>query len=262
MSSTTMNDRAGCSSTKTTQKKLCRWSLLISVDAKALEWNVAVYLSQDPVGLQEIRDGVDAHNVNQSEFGLPDRLIAKRYLFRQIFGGSAWSYANDPDFMLVSDDMDFWQSVIDRSYKKYSRLFIGWHDELIANLGKTDGIYESLSGRYYKFERHTNRDGGLEWPKTQVFNYPVQGLAADIIMLARISLRNRMRAKGYKSLLINTIHDSIQVDAIPEEWYNICMELKSVFEDLPKNFERMFGVEYNLPLRCEITLEDGTEWQP
>jgi DNA polymerase I len=237
--------------------------LLISVDAKALEWNVAVFLSQDPIGLQEIRDGVDAHSNNQKEFQLPSRLIAKKFLFRQIFGGSAYAYANDPDFIPTSDDIDFWQAVIDRAYKKYSGLFIDWHGKLWEEVPKNGGIYESISGRFYRYQLYENKwNGAMEWPRTQILNYPVQGLAADIVMLARISLWNRMRRKGYKSLLINTIHDSIQVDCLPEEWYNICMELQNVFDDLPKNFERMFGVEYNLPLRCEITLEDGTEWRP
>lgn len=58
--------------------------MLLKVDAKALqlEWRVAVELSGDKVGLQEILDGVDSHADNQQRFGLPSRLIAKTYLFR------------------------------------------------------------------------------------------------------------------------------------------------------------------------------------
>lgn len=74
-------------------------------------------------------------------------------------------------------------------------------------------------------------------------------------MLARITLADIMKEKGYKSLLVNTIHDSIEVDALPEEWYNISIDMKNVFEDLPENFERSFGVPYNVPLRCEISLD-------
>jgi DNA polymerase I len=236
--------------------------LLISVDAKALEWNVAVYLSQDPVGMQEILDGVDIHAVNQERFGLPKRVYAKIFIFRQIFGGSAWAYANDPDYMGVSDSVDFWQKVIDQAYEKYSGLFVRWHGELWENVPKNGGIYESISGRVYKYQLYKNQwTGAMEWPRTQILNYPVQGLAADIVMLARISLYNRMKAKGYKSLLINTIHDSILLDCVEDEWYNICIELQNVFKDLPKNFEKMFGVPYNLPLRCEITLENGEEFK-
>ena len=73
-------------------------------------------------------------------------------------------------------------------------------------------------------------------------------------MLARIDLFRRFKEKGYKSLLVNTIHDSIEVDALSNEWYNISVDMKSVFADLPNLFEKNFGVPYNLPLRCELKL--------
>lgn len=74
-------------------------------------------------------------------------------------------------------------------------------------------------------------------------------------MLARIALYEKFVEKHYKSLLVNTIHDSIEVDATPDEWYNISMDMKDVFANLPSNFEKQFGVPYNLPLRCEIKLD-------
>lgn len=55
---------------------------LINVDAKHLDWTTAVYLSQDEVGIREIKEGFDLHTDNQKVFGLPSRLIAKIFLFR------------------------------------------------------------------------------------------------------------------------------------------------------------------------------------
>ena len=58
--------------------------MLLKADAKALqlEWRVAVELSGDKVGLEEIINGYDAHEDNRQRFGLPSRLIAKTLLFR------------------------------------------------------------------------------------------------------------------------------------------------------------------------------------
>ena len=56
--------------------------MLVQCDASALEIRVAAFLSQDPVLIQEIRDGVDLHTDNQQRFGLPSRLIAKVLNFR------------------------------------------------------------------------------------------------------------------------------------------------------------------------------------
>ena len=53
---------------------------------------------------------------------------------------------------------------------------------------------------------------------TQIKNYPVQGFAtADIVPLACINIYNLMKEKKVKSLLINTVHDSIIADVYPGE---------------------------------------------
>lgn len=228
----------------------------VSCDAKALEWNVAAFLSQDKLAIQEIIDGVDLHSDNQHRFELPDRRIAKIFLFRLIYGGSCWSYALDPDFNWVSRDPAFWQRIIDETYGKYQGLQ-RWHNQLVSGVHST-GRYESPTGRIYLFEPYKDKRGVWKWPDTTILNYPVQGLAADILMLARIHLYARLRAKEYRSLLVNTIHDSIEVDSPEDEWYNISTEMKNVFADLPAIFEEAFGVKYNIPLRCEIKL-NGVE---
>jgi DNA polymerase I-like protein with 3'-5' exonuclease and polymerase domains len=55
---------------------------LVQADAVGLEIRVAAFLSQDPVLLTELRDGLDIHTDNQTRFGLPSRLIAKIFVFR------------------------------------------------------------------------------------------------------------------------------------------------------------------------------------
>ena len=72
--------------------------MLLNADAKQLEWICAAYLSQDKVAIKEILGQIDQHKDNQKRFGLPSRLIAKTFVFRLIYGGGAYSYANDPNF--------------------------------------------------------------------------------------------------------------------------------------------------------------------
>ncbi len=96
--------------------------MLIQGDASALEWRCAAFLSQDKVAYEEIWNNVDQHTDNQTRFGLPSRLIAKTFVFRLIYGGSAYSYANDPNFAEVSKSEKFWQGVIDEFYNKYKGL--------------------------------------------------------------------------------------------------------------------------------------------
>lgn len=76
--------------------------MIIQADAKGLETYCVAYLSQDQVLMKELIEGLDVHGSNQEAFGLPSRLIAKVFVFRLIYGGSAYSYAHDPDFMGVT----------------------------------------------------------------------------------------------------------------------------------------------------------------
>lgn len=246
--------------------------MIISVDHKGLEWVTAVYLSQDKVGMKEIWDGADQHEDNRARFGLPTRLIAKTFLFRLIYGGSAFSYANDPEFSGVSNDPAFWEGVISEFYRKYEGL-AAWHQLLLKTVGAT-GTYESPSGRIYKFEPYKAGNGEWKLPRTKILNYPVQGLGADIVMLSRISLWNKLRRHRDEGLvdlsqvkLVNTVHDDIWLDTLEtflkgidfqgNPCYNICSTIKSVFEDLPQNFERAFKQPFNLPTRYEIKTLTG-----
>ena len=87
---------------------------IVQTDTKSLEWATYLYLSQDPVGIEEwhgvLNDPTknDIHRANEQAFKLPSRLIAKVFLFRWIYRGSAYAYSKDPDFMPVSRKVDFW----------------------------------------------------------------------------------------------------------------------------------------------------------
>ena len=248
--------------------------MIISVDHKQLEWVSAAYLSQDPVAMQEIWDGVDLHAENQARFNLPTRVVAKTFLFQLIYckeDTAAWSFAHNPKFNHVSKSLDYWQEVIDGFYTKYERLFIGWHKELMEGVENT-GKYEAIDGRVYHFEPYKK---GEEWvlPKTKIYNYPVQGLGAAIVKLSRISLWKRVQDAGQESPVsiefVNTVHDDIWIDTHSKHLkgldkdgnpcYNILIEIDGVFKDLPKNFERCFKREFNLPTRYEIKTLTGEQ---
>ncbi len=166
-----------------------------------------------------------------------------------IYGGSAFSYANDPDFMGVSRDVKFWQRIIDEYYKKYSGVK-KWH-ELIVNTVKKQGYLEVPSGRFYTFEPILKR-GEYKWPVTQIKNYPVQGFGADLVMLARIEAKRLITEAGIQADFVQTVHDSIVVDTPTENCYTVCMALKQAVESVPRLCYEEFGYEFGLPLTCEI----------
>jgi DNA polymerase I-like protein with 3'-5' exonuclease and polymerase domains len=226
--------------------------MLIEADAHMLEVVCAAYLSQDEVLCQEIRDGVDIHTNNQERFKLPNRTIAKIFKFRLIYGGSCWSYALDKEFNWISDDPKYWQGIIDEYYHKYQGLH-KWHEQIVSEASKT-GKLVMPTGRIYTYQPYWKRDRWV-WPRTTILNYPVQGLGQDLMAIARVSAYKRLREKG---LFINTVHDSIIVDAF-ENITEICKGLQQVFIDVPENFQRLFNVPFNLPMKAEVKI--GKDWK-
>lgn len=213
---------------------------------------MAAELSGDEVLRQEIRNKVDIHEVNRDRFklgaGKDGRLIAKIFKFRLIYGGSAYSYANDSDFMGVSTSEKFWQGIIDEYYGKYKGIR-KWHNELIDTAMK-DGYLEIPSGRQYPIVPDYTKFN--PWPHTVIKNYPVQGFGADLVMLARLEAAKRMREAGVKSLLISTIHDSIVADCPDDEVEKVGRILNLSVESVPRLCNVVFGYDFSLPLTAEI----------
>jgi len=230
--------------------------MILNADAKQLEWVCAAFLSQDSVAIKEIMGETDQHTDNQKRFGLPSRLVAKTFVFRLIYGGSAYSYANDPNFKDIGNEK-FWQNVIDQFYTKYSGLK-KWHDDIMFKVKQTNQLVMP-SGRTYKYLPETNSMGNLKYPRTRILNYPVQGLGADLMAIVRVSLYNKIvKLPGVK--LINTVHDSIMLDYDPKVCYtNSIVEIvKECFHNVPDNFTKLFGKKFNLPMRVDI--QTGKSW--
>jgi len=222
--------------------------MLVNCDASSLEVNCAAFLSQDPVLMDEILNGLDIHSRNQEAFGLPSRLIAKVLVFRLIYGGTEHSFARDPDFTPVSRSKEYWAKVIDKFYSKYRGL-AAWHTKIIQEVTVNSELIMP-TGRRFSFER-TERG---EWPVTTIKNYPVQATGADIMTIARVDFARRFWNSGIDGKLISTVHDSIVADVAKKDVDTTIQIMYDVFTDIPKNFKRIFGVEYTLPLGCEIKI--------
>ena len=229
--------------------------MLLNVDAKQLEWVCATYLSQDKIAHEEIWNETDMHTDNQKRFNLPSRLIAKTFVFRLIYGGSAYSYGVDTNFKDIGDEK-YWQRIIDDFYGKYTGLG-KWHKSIVDEAMRNRKLIMP-TGRIYHYEPDI-KYGKVKWPRTKILNYPVQGLGADLMSITRVSLFNRL--KGMEDLkFINTVHDSIMLDYDDSkiDTQELVEKVHQCFWDVPVNFKKMFGVPFNLPMRCDV--EVGKTW--
>ena len=188
-------------------------------------------------------------------FDLSSRLLAKKFLFRIIFGGTAFSFYKDSEFADANLTLAEWETVIEKFYRKYKGIH-KWHEQLIKTATTTKQL-TIPTGRSWRFEMVVNKRGEKEWPITTIKNYVVQGLEADLMMLTRVSLYNRIKHDP-ELLMINSVHDSILIDC-PESKVNfVCETIASVFRDVPTNFQRLWKVPFNLPYRGEVCV--GKDW--
>lgn len=215
---------------------------------------MALFYSQDKVGLQEWYDGVDLHSENQKAFGLPERVVAKTLLFRILYGGTSNGFIRDSDFMHVSRKKEFWDEAIDKLYRKYRGL-AAWHRKIKQEARQT-GRLITPSGREYRYEPKDYGEGP-KWDDGAILNYPVQGFGNDILKIARIAVYRRLVGKP-GILLINTVHDSIMVDCESKHVDFVAQTFQDVFDGLDKMLSKCYNIDFNVPMRAEI--EFGPNW--
>lgn len=232
--------------------------MIINIDAKSLEWCTYLYLSQDKIGIQEWNDVLldptkhDIHKSNQIDFNLPSRLIAKIFLFRWIYRGPAYAYAYDPDFSSINNSVDYWQSVIDRYYNKYKDIY-KTHLSFIKE-ATTTGQLISPFGRVHKFYPKKKFDGSYLYSESDITNWINQGVGADVMAVVRAVAKQHMRTRKITGKLISTVHDSVVIDTPDNEIYLIASLFDKIFRDLPILIEKLLGVSWNVPMRCEIKI--------
>ena len=87
----------------------------------------------------------------------------------------------------------------------------------------------------------------------------MQGFAtADLLPIALVALEKAVRDANIRSVICNTVHDSIVMDVHPDE-KNICIDLmKHAMLSLPFETVRRYGIAYNMPVGIEI--KAGKNW--
>lgn len=242
--------------------------MILKADAAQLEFRVKVFLAQDEAGMEEIPlmdQGLkDVHTENQERFKLPDRTIAKNWLYQAIFcdafgpqglNAAAGGFAAKADFQHVfpvskKQATESWLRVLEAFFGKYEGIY--QHGPALIGEATSTGRIVVPSGRFFPFKPELTWSGELDWPRTKILNYPVQGFSADLVQVARLTLWDQWDTS--KGLLINTVHDDVEadVDNNPEIVYNTCITMEEAFRSIPANFKKRYGSEINVPLSGEV----------
>ena len=225
--------------------------VLVDADYSQIELRLLAHISGDETMQNAFKSGEDIHAVTASQvFGLPlaevtpaQRSSAKAVNFGIVYGISAFSLAQD---IKVSPAEA--RAYIDAYMQKYHGVR-EYMDRVIAE-AKERGYVETLFGRRRPVpELKASNFNTRSFGERVARNMPIQGTAADIIKLAMVNVRRRLRAEGLEARLILQVHDELIAEC-PER------EAERVAALLEEEMER--AVQLSVPLTAEA--HSGHSW--
>lgn len=225
--------------------------VLVDADYSQIELRLLAHISGDETMQKAFKSGEDIHAVTASQvFGLPlsevtpaQRSSAKAVNFGIVYGISAFSLAQD---IKVSPAEA--RAYIEAYMQKYHGVR-EYMDRVIAE-AKERGYVETLFGRRRPVpELKASNFNTRSFGERVARNMPIQGTAADIIKLAMVNVRRRLRAEGLEARLILQVHDELIAEC-PER------EAERVAALLEEEMER--AVTLSVPLTAEA--HSGHSW--
>ena len=215
---------------------------IMEIDFAQLEFRTAVFMAQDKQGMEDIKNNVDVHKYTASIIGV-SRQDAKAHTFKPLYGGVSGT----------ENEKKYYSKFLEK-YKGIKQ----WHEHLQNEAIRYKRI-KIPTGREYAFPYAERMPWGGSSYGTQIKNYPVQGFAtADIVPLACINIYKLMKENKVKSLLVNTVHDSIVADVYPGEENIMSKIFKQGTSGVIKSLKDYYNIDFNVPLDTELKI--GYNW--
>ena len=204
--------------------------VLCRADYSQIELRVMAELSQDKVMLDAFRTGKDLHDVTGAGvMGVSldqfrshkdytyNRRFAKALNFLLVFGGGAETYAN---YSKQSYGVD---KTIEEAFdeiKKWKELYAGvaaWQEKQAATAERSLITYTPM-GKTRKLSRDNYYGGSM--------NTPVQGGAAECMMLSLLYIQEKINHNDNDAKIIKCVHDEIVVETHEEEIVPVSAAIK------------------------------------
>jgi len=255
----------------------------IEADYKQLEVVALAYDTQDPQLIDDIKQGIDIHDVISKMvygpvFSKDERRVVKTVNFGTIYGGGVQTIAKqsnlDEKMVWEIRNHFFTRYPHVKEMRKHTMNMLSKATKFTVD-AKIYGHLTSVTGRRYTIPMDKRYVGsGIEYQPhyTKVCNYPIQGLATgDIVpmMLAHMWrwINERRDILNGKLLMRNTVHDSILFSWDGDHVKVIAENIKRELESAPEIFNRIFKPTkpFDLPLNVDVQYTKvswGEDWFP
>ena len=226
-------------------------NVLIDADYSQIELRLLAHFSGCKELIEAYCEGKDIHattaaqvfDVPLEEVTVQMRRDAKAVNFGIIYGISAFGLGSDLGISTRKA-----QEYIDRYFQTYSDVKAYMNGNVEKATRK--GYVETLLGRRRVInELKTSNYNVRSFGERAAMNMPLQGSSADIIKIAMINVREKLKAGGYKARLVLQVHDELVIDC-PE------CEKEQVSKLLQEEMEN--AVSLRVPLTVEVGI--GKTW--
>lgn len=224
---------------------------ILTADYSQIELRILAHLSGDAKMIEAFNHAVDFHKqtagliyeVDAEAVTKEMRHTAKAINFGIIYGMSAWGLSESLGISPLEANI-YINKYFD-TYREVKRFL----DETVAN-AKRDGYTKTvLNRRRYIPEINSTNKNLSNFGERTAMNAPMQGSAADIIKIAMVNIRRRMKKAGLKALLIAQVHDELVFDC-PKDEVNILKDL--VKEEMES--------AYSLKVKLTVEVGIGKNW--
>ena len=205
---------------------------LVDADYSQIELRLLAHMAGDEKMIEAFRSGRDFHTVTAAQvFGVePDqvsaemRRSAKAVNFGIVYGISAFSLSQDIGVTVAEA-----KAYMDRYFATYPG--VRAYMDHVVEQAKQDGYVSTLMGRRrWLPELKSSNFNTRSFGERVALNMPIQGTAADIIKLAMLRVRDRLKAEGLRGQLVLQVHDELIVECPQEEQERVCALLQEEME--------------------------------
>ena len=198
--------------------------VLVDADYSQIELRLLAHIAQDEAMIEGFKSGEDIHTITASQvFGVPVeevtslmRRSAKAVNFGIVYGISSFSLSQDIGVTVAQA-----KEYMEKYFSHYAGVRAYMSDIVVK--AKEDGYVATLMGRRrWVPELKSSNFNTRSFGERVALNAPIQGTAADIMKLAMIRVRDRLKAEGLEGKLVLQVHDELIVECPEHEAERIC----------------------------------------
>lgn len=250
---------------------------LMSVDYSGMELRVFASLARCEPMLEIHESGADFHSMvalmaltgkTPSQISIEDTKQFKktspevRYIYKWtnwtlLYGGDAYTLVrlyNIPKDDAETTVRNYYQTFPEvLQYKVSSQRFAEKHGYIESPFGRREALH------YINDDNEVSRRNA---DRRAAVNMPVQSAASDILLCALIVIDHLLYVKGMRSMIVNTVHDSIVIDVPADEVDSVAELCVEVMENIksyaPEYFPNLDFTWLLSPLKADVSI--GTHY--